>query len=199
MTDAPQIDPHTLRRVMSSYPTGVTIVTAGHDDTLAGMAANSFTSVSLTPPIILICSQLEARTCLVAKEARRFAVHICSHDQVAAVRSFVGRDAPRFSAVPHSIDETGTPILDEWLALLVCDLHSTAIVGDHEILFGEVVRCESRDGAPLMFHESALRMLPRMAPLRASGPPTLLSDDDADLYDSLVRVLAPGPGRPAAD
>ena len=188
----PIVDPAVLRAVMSSYPTGVTIITSEFAGELRGMAANSFTSVSLDPPIILVCSQRGARTCEAAKRSGRFAVHILKHDQIDAARAFVGRDAARFSAVPHAVDEHGTPILNDWLALLVCSVYSVVVAGDHEVLFGEVERCERRDASPLLFHESALRMLPKLPPLKVAGnlSPTA-GEDDVDLYDSLVRVLAP--------
>jgi flavin reductase (DIM6/NTAB) family NADH-FMN oxidoreductase RutF len=186
----PAVDPQTLRAVMASYPTGVTIVTSSHEGSLCGMAANSFTSVSLDPPIVLVCTQRGARTAEAAKRSGRFAIHILRHDQVGAARAFVGRDARRFGAVPHSLDARGLPVLDDWLALIVCQLYSHVVAGDHEVLFGEIERCERRDGAPLMFHESALRMLPKLPPLSATGVVEPSLEDD-DLYDSLVRVLAP--------
>ena len=123
---------------MASYPTGVTIVTSQFEGTLVGMAANSFTSVSLDPPIVLVCCQRHARTAEAAKRSGRFAIHILAHDQVDHARAFVGRDAKRFEAVPHSIDPDGVPILDDWLSLLVCETYSVMVAGDHEVLFGEV-------------------------------------------------------------
>jgi flavin reductase (DIM6/NTAB) family NADH-FMN oxidoreductase RutF len=191
----PAIDGGVLRAVMASYPTGVTIVTSQFDGGLVGMAANSFTSVSLDPPIVLVCCQRHARTAEAAKRSGRFAIHILAHDQVDHARAFVGRHAKRFEAVPHSLDADGVPILDGWLSLLVCETYSVMVAGDHEVLFGEVVHCERREGAPLLFHESALRMLPKLPPLPMTGEAAAPSPDDDDLYDSLVRVLAP-PIRP---
>ena len=192
MCDDPPVtvDPAVLRTVMAAYPTGVTIVTSGHADTKCGMAANSFTSVSLDPPIVLVCSQTGARTCEAAKMSGRFAIHLMAHDQVEHVRAFVGRDAARFNAVPFDLDADGVPILRHWLALLVCSVHQVSEIGDHEVLYGLVERCERRDEAPLLFHDSALRMLPRLPAIRASGP-GLVIDDEMDLNDPLVRVLAP--------
>ena len=186
-------DPATFRSVMSSYPTGVTIVTAAADGALSGMTANSFTSVSLDPPIVLVCLQRGARTSVAATRSGRFSIHVLAHDQVSAARAFVGRDAPRFAAVPHDVDENGVPILRDWLALLVCRMHDVAVVGDHDVLYGRVERCGRIEGAPLLFHESALRMLPRLPPLKASGGALELDEDDVGLVDPLVRVLAPPP------
>ncbi len=192
---APQLgdpfDPATFRSVMGSFPTGVTIVSAtAEDGSLCGMTANSFTSVSLDPPIVLVCSQIGARTCEAAKTSGRFAIHVLAHDQISSARAFVGYHAPRFDAVSHHLDEDGVPILDHWLALLVCRLHDVARVGDHEVLFGQVERCGRADQPPLLFHESALRMLPRLPALAVKGGPLAL-EDDVDLNDPLVRVLAP--------
>ena len=184
-------DPATFRSVMSSFPTGVTIVSAAADDgTLCGMTANSFTSVSLDPPIVLVCSQIGARTCEAAKSSGRFAIHVLAHDQIASARAFVGYHAPRFDAVAHHVDPDGVPILDHWLAVLVCKLHDVTRVGDHDVLFGLVERCGRADEPPLLFHESALRMLPRLPALAVKGGALALEDDD-DLNDPLVRVLAP--------
>jgi 3-hydroxy-9,10-secoandrosta-1,3,5(10)-triene-9,17-dione monooxygenase reductase component len=195
--DRPAIDGGVLRAVMASYPTGVTVVTSQFEGTKVGMAANSFTSVSLDPPIVLVCCQRHARTAEAAKRSGRFAIHILAHDQVDDARAFVGRDAKRFDAVPHGADANGVPILDDWLSLLVCETYSVMVAGDHEVLFGEVTHCERREGAPLLFHESALRMLPKLPPLPASGARSEPVAEDDDLYDSLVRVLAP-PIRPRA-
>ena len=93
------------------------------------------------------------------------------------------------------MDANGVPILEDWLSLLVCETYSVMVAGDHEVLFGEVTHCERREGAPLLFHESALRMLPKLPPLPATGAQSEPKPEDDDLYDSLVRVLAP-PIRP---
>ena len=108
-----------------------------------------------------------------------------------AVRSFVGRDAPRFEAVPYALDEHGTPILDEWIALLVCRLERIVDAGDHEIMIGEVERCERRVRAPLLFHDSKFHELPAL-PSIPMKPPLLSEDELLDLSDPFVRVLMPG-------
>lgn len=185
------IDQGVFRSVMAAYPTGVTIVTASADDVLCGMAANSFTSVSLDPPLVLVCSQLGTRTLEAAKKSGRFAIHMLGSDQVHAVRAFVGRDAPRFAAVGHEVDEHGTPILEDWIALLVCRLDRVVDAGDHEIMIGEVERCERRVRAPLLFHDSKFHELPALAAIPMK-PPLLSEDELLDLSDPFVRVLMPG-------
>jgi 3-hydroxy-9,10-secoandrosta-1,3,5(10)-triene-9,17-dione monooxygenase reductase component len=185
------IDQGVFRSVMAAYPTGVTIVTAGAGDVHCGMAANSFTSVSLDPPLVLVCSLNGSRTGEAAKASGRFAIHMLGSHQVEHVTSFVGRDAPRFAAVSHELDEHGTPILDEWIALLVCRLDQIVPAGDHEILIGEVERCERRTTSPLLFHDSKFHELPQLPAIRTAPP--LLSDDELlDLSDPFVRVLMPG-------
>ena len=95
------------------------------------------------------------------------------------------------SAVSHQVDEHGTPILDDWIALLVCRLDRTVEAGDHEILIGEVERCERRAKEPLLFHDSKFHELPQLPAIRTAPP--LLSDDELlDLSDPFVRVLMPG-------
>jgi 3-hydroxy-9,10-secoandrosta-1,3,5(10)-triene-9,17-dione monooxygenase reductase component len=185
------IDQGVFRSVMAAYPTGVTIVTAGAQDLLCGMAANSFTSVSLDPPLVLVCSQHQTRTLDAAKKSGRFAIHMLGSDQVHHVRSFVGRDAARFGAVGYELDEHGTPILDEWIALLVCRLERIVDAGDHEIMIGEVERCERRVHPPLLFHDSKFHELPALAAIPMK-PPLLDEDELLDLSDPFVRVLMPG-------
>jgi 3-hydroxy-9,10-secoandrosta-1,3,5(10)-triene-9,17-dione monooxygenase reductase component len=185
------IDQALFRSVMGAFPTGVTIVTAGSGETLCGMAANSFTSVSLDPPLVLVCSQNGARTAEAAKESGWFAIHLLGSDQAEHVRAFVGRDAARFGAVPYELDEHGTPILGQWIALLVCRLERIVEAGDHEILIGEVERVERQVRAPLLFHDSKFHELPQLPAIRMT-PPLLAEDELLDLSDPFVRVLMPG-------
>ena len=187
-SELPPVDQAALREAMSLYPTGVTIVTSGCDNDLCGMVANSFTSVSLSPPIVLVCMQRGARTCEAAKRSGWFAIHITHRDQLRTVRDFIGREAPRFDATPYELDEHGTPLLCDWLALLVARVHGALVVGDHEIVLGEVARCETRPGGPLLFHRSAMRVLPELPPLPLRGEPPL-SEDIEDLAEALVRVV----------
>jgi 3-hydroxy-9,10-secoandrosta-1,3,5(10)-triene-9,17-dione monooxygenase reductase component len=189
--DAAQAAARLYRDVLGQYASGVTVVTTMLNDSPVGMTCQSFTSVSLDPPLVLVCSLNGSRTGEAAKASGRFAIHMLGSHQVEHVTSFVGRDAPRFAAVSHEVDEHGTPILDEWIALLVCRLDQIVPAGDHEILIGEVERCERRTTSPLLFHDSKFHELPQLPAIRTAPP--LLSDDELlDLSDPFVRVLMPG-------
>jgi len=99
------VDPQTLRAVMAAYPTGVTIVTASHDGHLNGMAANSFTSVSLDPPIVLVCARRDARTCEAAKRPERFAASQVRECRCELTRMIGGSSETlvnEFAAIPRS-------------------------------------------------------------------------------------------------
>ena len=138
------IDQGVFRSVMAAYPTGVTIVTAG-GGVHYGMAANSFTSVSLDPPLVLVCSST-ARAPAGREGVGRFAIHMLGSNKVEAVTSFVGRE-PRAS--PRSPTRSTSRHADPRRLERAARVPPRSVVeaGDHEILIGEVERCERRGGA----------------------------------------------------
>lgn len=150
----PELTPQQLRRVFGTYATGVTVISSAHDDSLHGMTVNSFTSVSLSPPMILYCSTLGATyECVVAK--RHFVVNILRADQLELARVFAGQtgvaDSERFTGVSYSLNEVGCPVIDGCLAHLECSLKQVIRAGDHEILLAQVDAVREADGSPLLF------------------------------------------------
>ena len=158
-----------LRAVMASYPTGVTIVTSQFEGNLVGMAANSFTSVSLDPPIVLVCCQ-RARAHGRGREA--LGPLRDPHPAPRPGRRSARVRRPRRAALrrrrPRARRATACRSSTTGSRCSSASLQHV-VAGDHEVLFGEVERCERREGVPLMFHESALRMLPKLPPLTATG------------------------------
>lgn len=147
----------TLRGALRVFPTGVTIVTTRGSAGDYGMTVNSFTSVSLTPPLILFCA--DARGCgpeiLAANGV--FAVNMLAADQEWLSRRFARRDRPggarAFAGVEHCFAATGCPILVGTCAHLDCRLVGSQPSGDHVILIGEVVGLDYKPkAAPLLFH-----------------------------------------------
>lgn len=139
-----------LRRVFGAFATGVTVVTVG-GEIAHGMTANSFTAVSLDPPLILVCVGRDALMHDVMEQQPAFAVSILAADQAALARYFadkrrpVGRD--QFNAVSWSPGpSSGAPLIDGALAHLECDLEQRHEAGDHTIYVGRVLSLWRRPG-----------------------------------------------------
>ena len=162
------ITPQELRRACGQFATGVTVVTVCDGDGLRGMTANSFTSVSLDPPLILVCviSGSEGADHITTNGV--FAVNILSAEQEPLSRYFSSRDRPKgrdaFAEVSHRTGASGSPILTAAAAALDCRLHSTYEAGDHQIFIGEVLELELLDGhRPLVFHGGKYALLQEAA------------------------------------
>jgi flavin reductase (DIM6/NTAB) family NADH-FMN oxidoreductase RutF len=146
-------DPRAFRDTVGAFPTGVTIVTARGADGPAGLTTNAFTSVSLDPPLILVCFDNTSRTLPVVREAGRFAVNIlrAGQEDLAALFASKAMAAEKFADVTHTEDH-GVPVLDDALAWLVCDVHELLPGGDHTIGIGAVTALgRAPDGDPLVF------------------------------------------------
>jgi len=148
------IDPLEFRRVLGYYATGVTIVTARQGETLAGFTANAFTSVSLDPPLVLVCIGLSNNTLDVIRSSGAFAINILTADQEELARCFAingPEKYERFCSATHHREQTGSPILNGSLAWIDCRLFAIHPGGDHLILIGEVVALAAQPGTPLLF------------------------------------------------
>jgi 3-hydroxy-9,10-secoandrosta-1,3,5(10)-triene-9,17-dione monooxygenase reductase component len=157
--DAQAIAPTEFRRAMRTFVTGVTIVTTLADDgRMVGMTANSFTSVSLDPPLVLVCLSDRARSYQAFLRAGRLAIHILADDQAELARAFAGHGTERGSICPWHVNGRGYPILDRYLAVLECRIADVYKAGDHAIVVGRV---EALDGpragtSPLVFHDGRM-------------------------------------------
>jgi flavin reductase (DIM6/NTAB) family NADH-FMN oxidoreductase RutF len=146
-----------LRRVFGNFATGVTVVTCRVGQRKHGITVNSFTSVSLDPPLVLICIDRKAIAWQMIPEAGTFAINILTSQQRAvcdyfAKRLFLDPDN-EFAEIPHVDGVTGSPVLEDALAVIECRLVNTYPGGDHDIFIGEVVAVQVlRDDAPLLFH-----------------------------------------------
>jgi flavin reductase (DIM6/NTAB) family NADH-FMN oxidoreductase RutF len=153
-------DPRAFRDTVGAFPTGVTIVTARGADGPAGLTTNAFTSVSLDPPLILVCFDNTSRTLPVVREAGRFAVNIlrAGQEDLAALFASKAMAAEKFADVTHTEDH-GVPVLDDALAWLVCDVHELLPGGDHTIGVGAVTAMQASEGEPLLFSRGEYRAL----------------------------------------
>lgn len=154
-------DARTLRDAMGCFATGITIVTAlATDGTPVGLTANSFTSVSLDPPLLLVCIANTAGTAPVLRGATDFGVNVLQISQQQASNRFAGKGEDRFAATPWGPGESGVPLLDGSLVSFECRTHAVHEGGDHFILVGEVTRAQfepRRD--PLLYFRGKYRRL----------------------------------------
>ena len=149
----PTIDSRRFRDALGQFVTGVTLVTAraGTADRV-GVTVNSFTSVSLDPPLVLFCLGRQAQSLPVILSARSFAVNILGRDQQAIAERFA-LDSRSWAGLGTESWETGAPILRDVPAALDCRLHATHDGGDHVIVIGRVVGLgTTEDAAPLGYH-----------------------------------------------
>jgi len=146
------IDIKDYRRALSNFPTGVTIVTAfdGHQKPW-GLTANSFTSVSLDPPIISVCIAKTGRVFKTLSESSRFAVNILAADQQDQALHFASNAENRFDGTPWNANPKGAPLLPGASAQLDCTVHARIDAEDHEILLGLVEDYTHQDIAPLVY------------------------------------------------
>jgi flavin reductase (DIM6/NTAB) family NADH-FMN oxidoreductase RutF len=151
-----------LRQVMARFISGVTIVTADYDGTPHAMTATAVSSVSLDPPLILVCVSRASRFHQAITMADRWCVSILAGDQEDLARHFSnrGRDLlSQFDGVPHSIAEvSGAPIVDGALAWLDCTTYARYDGGDHTIVVGRVERAsvhEPGSGVPLTYYQGS--------------------------------------------
>ncbi|NVD40039.1 flavin reductase [Ensifer sp. HO-A22] len=150
-TDAP-IDPIALRRAFGTFVTGVTVITTRDEDGMPrGMTANSFTSVSLDPPLLLVCVAKSASSYQSFTNAGCFAVNILHEGQVDVSGTFASKAQDKFQSVTHDNIHTGAPVLTDSLTWFDCTTFNTVDAGDHAILIGQVRAFGTSPTAPLGF------------------------------------------------
>lgn len=150
---------------MALVPTPVTVVTAPGAEAPAGATANAVASLSLAPPLMLVCLERSSRTLEAVRAAGRFAVNVLGADGAEQARVFASQapHAEKWRGVEWR-DRAGLPVLDEALVWVACELRDVLDGGDHVIVTGSVLALGAREGDPLLFHEGAYRALPN--PLR---------------------------------
>ncbi|WP_262391483.1 flavin reductase family protein [Nocardiopsis sp. CNR-923] len=134
-----QIDESELRRVCGHFATGVTVVTFRGFTGISGVTVNSFTSVSLDPPLILFCLRKDSSSLPALERSRSFAVNFLTDRQEALARMFASRNRPPAEEVTRHWTREEVPILSKSLAFLTCRLVDKKSGGDHVIILGEVV------------------------------------------------------------
>ncbi|SDX29661.1 flavin reductase family protein [Roseicitreum antarcticum] len=151
--NAPPPDPRLFRRALGQFPTGVTVITTRTPDgQQEGMTANSFSALSLNPPLVLWSIRNQAPSFAAFQEAGVFAINILTQDQAALSHHFATPKINKFEGIAHTQGHGGCPILADTLAQFECDLAQIIPAGDHHIMIGQVHRASFDDSAsPLLF------------------------------------------------
>jgi flavin reductase (DIM6/NTAB) family NADH-FMN oxidoreductase RutF len=156
------VDPDTFRSVLGRFASGVTIVTAidgeGHD---FGLTVSAFASLSLEPPLVVVCIDRSASLHPVLLHAHHFAVNILSIEQEPLARRFSTLAGDRFDGVGYVRGQTGVAVLDDVLAVLECRKLHTFDGGDHSIFIGEVEAAQTQVGSPLLYYRGGYAQLER--------------------------------------
>lgn len=166
LSSASLIDEKLFRKSLGSFPTGVCLVTTiGHDGKKEGMTINSFSSVSLAPPLILWSVREAARSADMFMSSPYFVLSILAQDQSAIASHFARPALDKFEAYSEEFEDgiSGCPKLKESVATYECKLYSTHQEGDHTIMIGRVERFSFKDQAPLMFHSGRMGSMNELA------------------------------------
>ncbi len=153
VSDLPEIDPRAFRNALGNYPTGVTIMTAALGGRKVGITANSFSSVSLSPALILWSIDKRSSSYEIFTQASHFAVNILAAEQVDLSNRFAKSGEGKFEAVDHACGAGGAPVLLGCSSHLECELFNQIDAGDHYIILGKVVSFTDLGIAPLVFHK----------------------------------------------
>jgi flavin reductase (DIM6/NTAB) family NADH-FMN oxidoreductase RutF len=156
------VDPARFRQVMGFWATGVSVVTALGDDGPAGNTANAISSLSLEPPLALVCFDLSSRTLQAVRRSELFCINMLAAGQEDVSRLFATKRSheEKFGALDYRV-EHGAPVIEGCVAWLVCGLDSEFERGDHVVAIGHILAGGTNDAAaPLLFHRGEYVSLP---------------------------------------
>ena len=156
----PHIEKQHFRRICGKFASGITIATVRSPEGAPhGMTANAFTSVSLAPPLVLVCVDHRARILEHFRIGEHFGINILGAAQRHLSERFAGTGYDRFEGVSWRPGHTGVPLLTDVLATLECARINVVTAGDHDIVIGQVLHADCQDGDPLVFYSSQHRSL----------------------------------------
>jgi flavin reductase (DIM6/NTAB) family NADH-FMN oxidoreductase RutF len=153
------IDPDTFRSVLGRFASGVTVITVSGSGGECGMTVSSFCSLSLSPPMVLLCIDHDARMYEGLQSASHFAVNVLESSQEVLARRFSDQDVDRFDGVGFHPGQSGAPILNDVLAWMECRRADVFPGGDHTIFTGVVELADSRAGEPLVYYRGGYTQL----------------------------------------
>ena len=151
------VDPDDFKKAMRTFTSGVTVVTTRDADAMVGVTVSAFSSLSLDPPLVLVCIDRNAASHDVFGRAGRFVVNVLSEDQEGVSNSFASRAEDKFETTKWHEGVLGVPILDGSLGVVECLLHDSLPGGDHTIFVGRVVASSTSEGKPLLYGQGGYR------------------------------------------
>ncbi len=157
--DRAAIDGASMRSAMGCFATGVTVVAALEDGSPIGFTCQSFVSLSLNPPLIAICPGRNSTSWPRMVAARKFSVNVLSSQQAGVCAGFARTGVDKFQDVSWRIGPNGTPLIDDVVASVECEMMVAHEAGDHEIVIGRVLSVETSERAPLLYFRSQLASL----------------------------------------
>lgn len=159
------VDPQRFRAAMGRFATGVTIVTSLYEGNPVGMTVNAFTSVSLSPCLLLVCLRHGSVTGTSIRTHGAFGINLLAEHQEGLALRFARSSGDRFRDMPFEITDMKVPILAECAAYFVCNVHTIHAAGDHDIVIGEVGALGHQDETrPLVYFGGGFGSYrPRMA------------------------------------
>ena len=160
-----QIDEKDLRRVFGCFPSGVTAVCSLDGAQPIGIAASSFTSVSINPPLVSVCISNTSTTWPRLRERPRLGLSVLAHDQESACRALAAKEQDRFVGLSWRMGQSASVLIDGAVAWLECSIHAELEAGDHSVVLLRIHDLGADHGAePLIFHGSRFRELARLTP-----------------------------------
>jgi flavin reductase (DIM6/NTAB) family NADH-FMN oxidoreductase RutF len=154
------IDKQQFRKTLSHFAAGVTVVTTvGDDGTPSGLTATAFTSVSLQPPLVLVCIDKKAESLSPLQRAGIFAVNFLTAAQEELSQRFAVSGEDKFGGLNTRSGVTGAPLLAGTLGYVECRTTDVRDAGDHFIFIGQVEAADAGDGEPLLYFDGAYRTL----------------------------------------
>lgn len=152
------IDPELFRRVLSHFAAGVTVVTTlDQQERPHGLTATAFTSVSLDPPLVLVCVDKKAETYPQFEPAGIFAVNFLAAEQRHISQSFAKHGGDKFSGLSWRRGALGAPLLEGTIGHVECRIRHWYDAGDHTIMVGEIESADAGEGEPLLHFRHAYR------------------------------------------
>ncbi|MFF4306848.1 flavin reductase family protein [Streptomyces sp. NPDC001601] len=156
------LEQRAFRDILGHFATGVVLITAQTPKGPVGLAVNSFTSVSLDPPLVALCAAHTSTTWPAIQASGGFAVTILGERQAELCHTFSARTADRFSGQDWALSHSGHPLADDGLAWLDCRISQVHAAGDHDLVIAEVTGGALRgQTGPLVFHAGRFtRLMP---------------------------------------
>ena len=155
------LDAREIRNVMGHFATGVTVITTkDRTGKPFGLTVNSFTSLSLNPPLVVVCvdKTVDCYSCF--DETKVFAVNVLSEDQEELSRRFATKGIEKFAGIQWRMGEHGSPLLDGVIGTIECKVTRSYEGGDHTIFLGEILSATAKGDRPLIFFKGKYHRLP---------------------------------------